>query len=67
MKSNNFFEKQIRNVSCVTGLLTWNEVCHLGKSIHHHNIESNPLCVIGNPNTKSMLIASNGFSGMGNG
>jgi hypothetical protein len=36
MKSNNFFEKQICNVCCITGFLTWNEMCHFRKSIDYH-------------------------------
>jgi hypothetical protein len=67
MKSNDFFEKQVRNVSCITGFLTWNEVCHFENLSTTTNIESNPLCVLGNPNMKSMLITSHGLSGMGNG
>jgi hypothetical protein len=31
------------------------------------NIESLPLWVLGNPRTKSMLIASHNLSGIGNG
>jgi hypothetical protein len=31
------------------------------------NMESLPFWVLGNPNTKSILIASKGLSGIGNG
>ena len=36
VKSDNFFEKQVRNMSCVVGFLAWYEMCHLGKSIEYH-------------------------------
>jgi hypothetical protein len=31
------------------------------------NMESLPLWVLGNPNTKSIMLASHGLSGIGNG
>jgi hypothetical protein len=36
MKSNNFFEKRICNVCCITSFLTWNKMCHFGKYIDYH-------------------------------
>jgi hypothetical protein len=42
-------------------------MCHILKYINHKNMESLPLWVLGNPNTKSILMASHGFSGIGNG
>jgi hypothetical protein len=36
VKSNDFFEKQVCDVSHVTSFLTWDKVFHLRKSIHHH-------------------------------
>jgi hypothetical protein len=67
MESHNILEKQIGSMRCITGILAWDKVCHLQKSFNYQNMESLPLCVVGNPNTKSMLIASQGLSGIGNG
>jgi hypothetical protein len=36
VKFDDFFEKQVRNMSCVIGFLAWYEMCHLGKSIYYH-------------------------------
>jgi hypothetical protein len=52
---------------CITGILTWDKVCHIGKYIHHQKYGITPSFFLGSPNKKSMLIASQGLSGMGNG
>ena len=67
MKSHNLLKKQICDVSHIAGLLTWNKCVIFENLSTTTNMESTPLCVLGKPNTKSMLIASHGLSGMGNG
>jgi hypothetical protein len=36
MKSNDIPEKQISNMSSIVGLMAWNKVGHLGKTVNDH-------------------------------
>jgi len=36
MELNHFFKVQSGYVSSIVGLVAWNEVCHLWKTINHH-------------------------------
>jgi hypothetical protein len=67
MKSDDFLEKQVRNMS--VSLVFWHGMkCSIFENLlTTTNIESYPLCVLGIPNMKSMLTASHDLSGMGNG
>jgi hypothetical protein len=67
MESHNLSEKKF--ATSVASLVFWHGIkCAIFKNLSTtKNIESLPLCVLVNPNTKSMLIASQGLSGIGNG
>jgi hypothetical protein len=55
--------------TCVASLVFWHGIkCFIFENLSTTtNMESNHLCVLGNPNTKSMFIASQGLFGIGNG
>jgi hypothetical protein len=36
MQANNLFEKEVSNMNSVITLMTWYEVRHLRKTIHHN-------------------------------
>jgi hypothetical protein len=54
---------------CVASLVFWHGMkCAIFENLSTTTkMESTTLYVLGKPNTKSMLIASHGLSGMGNG
>jgi len=37
MESNHILEVKIRNMGCIIGLTTWNEIGHFGERVHYHH------------------------------
>jgi hypothetical protein len=58
-----------RFAMCVASVVFWHGMkCAILENLSiTTKMESTPLCVLGNPNTKSLLIASHGLFGLGNG
>ena len=67
MKSYYFFEKQICNESGINNFSKGTKCAIFENLSTTPNIESLPLCVLGNPRTKSILTASQGFFVIGSG
>ena len=63
----NYFKEQGNNIRSIGGLLTWDKICHFGKSINHNKYKIKAYYVLGNPSTNSMLKSSQGLVGIGNG
>ena len=68
MQANDFLKEKVSNMNSIVALMTRNKMCPLRKKRSTTTkILSLPLLVLGNPNTKSIDISTQGVEGTGRG